>query len=123
MDSTYAGGMTLPVIQTQRLLLTGLGEQHLDDYARANHDPRVAEWLGGVPDTPVPWQDQREDTWRLLAVFLGHWALRGYGQWAVSDRETGRFLGCAGLWNPEGWPGVEVGWMIAADEWGIGYAS
>lgn len=123
MDSTYAGGMTLPVIQTDRLLLSGLGRQHLEDFTRLQYDPRVAEWLGGLPDPPRSQQEQREDTWRVIATFLGHWALRGYGQWAVTDRETGTFLGRAGLWNPEGWPGVEVGWLIDPEAQNRGYAS
>ena len=44
-------------------------------------------------------------------------------QWAMEHADTGRLIGRAGLWNPEGWPGVEVGWMVDSAEWGRGYAS
>ena len=47
-----------------------------------------------------------------MAVFVGHWALRGYGLWAAEERCTGKFVGRIGLWNPEGWPGLEVGWLL-----------
>ena len=47
--------------------------------------------------------------------------LRGYGQWAVTL--DGRFIGRAGLWFPEGWPELEVGWTLDRSCWGHGYAT
>jgi RimJ/RimL family protein N-acetyltransferase len=44
-----------------------------------------------------------------MAYFLGHWQLRGFGQWALVERETGALVGRAGLLRPEAWPGLEVG--------------
>jgi RimJ/RimL family protein N-acetyltransferase len=58
-----------------------------------------------------------------MALFIGHWNLRGYGWWAVEDRRTGDFLGRIGLYNPEGWPGIEVGWLLRRDVWGAGLAT
>ena len=63
----------------------------------------------------------RADTWRQMAVFVGHWELRGYGLWVV-ERE-GELIGRIGLLNPEGWPGLEVGWLLGRDAWGHGYAT
>lgn len=119
----YAGGLAIPTLHTEELTLCGLAEEHLDDYTRIQYDHRVAEWMGGLPDPPPSQQEQREDTWRVIATFLGHWALRGYGQWALVRTSDGRFVGRAGLWNPEGWPGVEVGWLVDPELWGRGYAS
>ena len=56
-----------------------------------------------------------------MALFIGHWALRGYGIWVV-ERE-GALIGRIGLWQPEGWPGLEVGWLLGRDAWGHGYAT
>jgi RimJ/RimL family protein N-acetyltransferase len=72
-------------------------------------------YLGGV--------ETREQSWRRLAIYAGHWQLRGYGLWAVERVEDGALIGRVGLWNPEGWPGLEVGWTLARDAWGHGYAS
>lgn len=115
--------ITLPVIETERLWLTGFHDGQLEAFTRIQYDPRVAEWFGGLPDPPHGAARQREETWRTMAMFLGHWALRGYGIWAVEEKLTGRFIGRAGLWNPEGWPGVEVGWLVDPDLWGAGYAT
>jgi RimJ/RimL family protein N-acetyltransferase len=52
----------------------------------------------------------------------GHWELRGFGQWAIFERDGGELVGRTGLIRPEGWPGLEVGWLMARDRWGRGYA-
>ncbi|MBU6299020.1 MAG: GNAT family N-acetyltransferase, partial [Alphaproteobacteria bacterium] len=49
--------------------------------------------------------------------------LRGYGTWAVERKVDGAFIGRVGLVNPEGWPGLEVGWTLGKPYWGQGYAT
>jgi RimJ/RimL family protein N-acetyltransferase len=58
-----------------------------------------------------------------MAVHLGHWQLRGYGQWALVERGTEKLVGRAGLWRPEEWPGLEIGWLLARPQWGRGFAT
>jgi len=62
-----------------------------------------------------------EEAWRQLAMFLGHWTLRGFGMWAVETRDGG-FMGRVGLHFPAGWPDRELGWAVAREHWGRGYA-
>jgi RimJ/RimL family protein N-acetyltransferase len=61
--------------------------------------------------------------WRNVAMMIGHWHLRGYGQWTVIEKETGMVVGRVGLWNPEGWPGIELGWIIRRSRWNNGFAT
>ena len=61
--------------------------------------------------------------WRNIALILGHWQLRGYGQWTVVEKATGDVVGRVGLWYPEGWPGVELGWLIRRSCWNRGFAT
>jgi RimJ/RimL family protein N-acetyltransferase len=56
-------------------------------------------------------------------MMIGHWHLRGYGQWTVVERATGEVIGRVGLWYPEGWPGVELGWIVRRERWGLGFAT
>jgi RimJ/RimL family protein N-acetyltransferase len=49
--------------------------------------------------------------------------LRGYGIWAAEERSSGVLVGRIGFWNPEGWPGFELGWMLRRSFWGRGYAT
>lgn len=82
-----------------------------------NADPEVVRHLGdGKPMDAM-------QSWRACAALIGHWTLRGYGQWVVEEKATGLALGRAGVYNPEGWPGIEVGWTLAREHWGKGYAT
>ncbi|MNN17653.1 hypothetical protein D3C81_1308470 [compost metagenome] len=41
---------------------------------------------------------------------------------SVIEKSSGRWVGRVGPWQPYGWPGTEVGWSIAPEFWGRGYA-
>jgi RimJ/RimL family protein N-acetyltransferase len=56
-------------------------------------------------------------------MHAGQWALRAFGTWAVQRKADAVLIGRAGLWQPEGWPGVEVTWAFGRDAWGHGYAT
>jgi RimJ/RimL family protein N-acetyltransferase len=58
-----------------------------------------------------------------MAMVVGHWHLRGYGMWAVEEKSGGRLVGRIGFFNPEGWPGFELGWTLGREFWGRGYAT
>jgi RimJ/RimL family protein N-acetyltransferase len=103
-------------LETERLILRQWREDDFEDYARICADAEVMRYLGGKPFT-------RLETWRHIAFLIGHWQLRGYGHWAVEEKSSGRVIGRLGFLNPEGWPGFEVGWTLARDSWGKGYAS
>jgi RimJ/RimL family protein N-acetyltransferase len=105
-----------PSLETSRLRLRQFAESDLDDYASMCADPEVMRYVG--ERGPL----SREDTWRQLAMLVGHWALRGYGMWAVEELGSGAFVGRVGLHYPEGWPEPEIGWAIVRTYWGRGYA-
>ncbi|HLZ36178.1 MAG TPA: GNAT family N-acetyltransferase [Mycobacteriales bacterium] len=108
--------VVLPTLDTPRLLLRPFSEDDLDGYAVVVGDDEVCRYLGHPPRS-------REDAWRDLAFFLGHGVLRRWTVNAVVGKASGRLLGRCGLYRPEGWPGLEVGWTLARAEWGRGYAT
>lgn len=103
----------IPTIETERLILRAPAERDFEDWAAFYESDRTT-FVGGRQD--------RNATWRGLATYLGHWALRGYGMWAVDLRETGEFCGNVGPWNPDGWPEPEVGWTLLGRAEGKGIA-
>jgi hypothetical protein len=104
-----------PRLETSRLLLREWRESDFEPHAAMCADPEVMRHLGGTIDPA--------ESWRRMAQHAGHWALRGYGKWAVERRDTGEWIGRVGLWNPPDWPGVEVGWTLVRGAWGQGYAT
>jgi RimJ/RimL family protein N-acetyltransferase len=78
-------------------------------------DPDVVRYVG----SPF----SRAEAWLHIATMLGHWQLRGCGMWAAVDRSSGELIGRIGFYEPEGWPGLELGWMLAKSHWGRGLAT
>jgi len=105
-----------PGFRTPRLRLRALRLSDLDAYAAMCADEEVMRYIGA--GGPVA----RETAWRHLAMFLGTWALHGHGMWAVERRSDGRMIGRVGFIDPPDWPGCELGWLLARDAWGQGYA-
>ena len=106
----------IPQLTTSRLLLREFRQADLNAYADMVADPAVMRFL--ADGRPL----SRAEAWRQMAMFAGHWALRGFGVWAVEERATGAFAGRIGCFEPEGWPGFEVAYTLAPPFWGRGYA-
>ena len=102
-------------LASQRLLLRMFRESDLDAYAEMCGDPVVMRYIGDGHTLT------RAESWRHMAVILGHWQLRGFGLWAVEERSTGLLAGRVGCWQPEDWPGFEIGWALRRGFWGRGY--
>ena len=96
-------------------MLRGWRDSDLDAFTAMSADAGVMRFIGGVGD--------REQAWGTMAVHAGHWTLRGYGLWVVQRHSDGVVLGRVGLWEPEGWPGLELGWGLVREAWGHGYAT
>jgi RimJ/RimL family protein N-acetyltransferase len=108
--------LDIPQLTTDRLVLRGLTPDDFDAYAAMMTNPDVTRFLGdGRPLT-------RPEAWRQMAMFAGHWVLRGFGLWAVEERATGRFIGRIGCLEPEGYPTFEIAYTLAPEAWGRGYA-
>lgn len=104
----------IPTLQTERLTLCPLAERHFEPLAAFYASDR-SQFVGG-PLTA-------ERTWRTLATEAGHWALRGYGRFAVEETQSGAMVGVIGPWNPHGWPEPELGWDLMNGFEGKGYAT
>lgn len=108
-----------PTLETERLIMRPFRDDDLNGYAAMMDTPELRESLR-IPDGKG-----RTEAWFEMAWWRGQWELRGTGNWALEDKESGAFIGRAGLHNPEreDWPGVEVGWALHPDKWGLGYAT
>ena len=102
-----------PVLAAQTLILRG---PQMDDF-----EPLAAFYA----DAPRAWGFggalKRDEAWRWFAAVIGHWHIHGYGYFTI-ETQAGDVAGISGIWNPEGWPEPEVGWVVYAGFEGRGMA-
>ena len=85
-------------------------------------DPLVTRFIGGKPSN-------EQQTWSRLLGYAGHWALMGFGYWAVVEKKSGAFVGEVGFADfkrnidPRMRDVPELGWAFASRVHGRGYAS
>ncbi|PSL22290.1 GNAT family N-acetyltransferase [Shimia abyssi] len=110
MSTTFA----IPTLETDRLILRA----HCEDDIATEKDffaSDASKFVGG----PLP----PHRAWRSIAMVIGHWALRGFGFWALEEKATGTYMGRVGLWFPDGWFEREIGWTLMPHATGKGYAT
>jgi RimJ/RimL family protein N-acetyltransferase len=104
-----------PVLETDRLILRAPEARDFEPWAAFGADAEAARYLGGTQDRAL--------AWRGMCTMTGAWVVRGFSMFSVVEKATGRWVGRVGPWQPEGWPGTEVGWGLARETWGKGYAT
>lgn len=107
--------MTDPVLETARLILRPQLPEDFDAWADFMADAEAARFLGGAQPRAI--------AFRTFLTLAGAWRIQGFSMFSVIEKDTGRWVGRLGPWMPEGWPGSEVGWGIAREHWGKGYAA
>ena len=108
-------GFDGPVIETERLILRVPRIEDFDAYAAMREDVENMRFIGGAMPRAV--------SWRKFLQMPGAWVLQGFAMFAVIEKSSGQWLGQLGPWQPEGWPGTEVGWGFARAAQGKGYAT
>src|SRR6516162_3980807 len=106
------------VIETERLILRPWRATDIAPNTAMLSDPGTARFIT-ADHKPVT---EELNGWRNAAIMAGHWALHGFGMFVVEDRASYRYVGRVGPWCPPTWPGFEVGWGIAKEFRGKGYA-
>ncbi len=111
--------MMVPTLTTARLRLRSWQDADLDPFAALNADPRVMEHF------PATLDRAQSDAFAIRA--RTKLAERGFGLWALEVCDSAPFVGYAGLAEPSFQahfiPCMEIGWRLAYDHWGRGYAS
>lgn len=109
-------------IHTNRLILRQWCEQDLEPFANLNSDQRVREFFPGLLT--------RQESDSSVKLMSDHISKTGWGFWAASLIQTGEFIGFIGLEDVyftapfnKLTPAVEIGWRLAFNYWGQGYAT
>jgi RimJ/RimL family protein N-acetyltransferase len=112
----HVAPLSAPSLTTERLLLRMLTIHDFEEYAAIHTDPEVTKFTTRT-------HLDRMESWRHLAMIVGHWHLRGFGMWGVFEKDSGRLVGRVGFYQPDGWPDFELGWTMGRASWGKGYAT
>ncbi len=105
-------------LRTPRLVLRRWRDEDREPFAALNADPLVMEHF------PAPLSRAESDD--MVDRIEAHFDEHGWGLWAAEVVGSGTFIGFIGLWAPRFeahfTPAVEVGWRLAHEHWGHGYA-
>ncbi|MEM7201296.1 MAG: GNAT family N-acetyltransferase [Planctomycetota bacterium] len=108
-----------PEITTPRLRLRPWQDRDRAPFAALNADPEVMEWMPAVLT--------RAESDAAVDRYVQHFATHGFGFWVVEVPDVTPFAGFVGLAVPtflaHFTPCVEIGWRLARDHWGRGYAT
>ena len=104
-----------PVLTTERLVLRA---------------PVAADWpafhafmTDARSEFVRPGELDEGKAWRAFGHVIGHWVLRDFGMFIITEKGSDAALGSVGPWRPAGWPEPEIGWsMWSAETEGKGYA-
>ncbi len=104
-------------IQTERLFLQRINQDHLTDLCALHSDPKVMATLGGIRNNI--------ETRSFLEQQLTYWNQYGYGEWVVFEKTSDCFIGRCGLRRMilNNRDEVEVGYKLLSDFSGRGLAT
>lgn len=91
-------------LETERLVFRQWQESDYEQVSKFYSNNENARFVGGIK-TP-------EESWRLMATYIGHYVLHGYSNLAVSEKKTSKLIGMVGLWNSRPWPEPELGYWL-----------
>ncbi|MEY8826957.1 GNAT family N-acetyltransferase [Sedimentitalea sp. XS_ASV28] len=97
-----------PVLETERLILRAPGPQDWPVFRAMMASERSRFIRSGEID--------EGQAWRAFGHVIGHWILRGWGNFVMTRKGDDAALGAVGPWFPAGWPEQEIGWSIWSQE-------
>lgn len=105
-------------IETKRLIIVPPSMDYLNENYALESDPDVMRYLSGSL--------QKEATLERLHKLISHYNKHGFSSGFVFEKETGNFIGRAGLIYlglDDTQPEIEIGYVLNKNSWKKGYAT
>lgn len=104
-------------LETDRLYMRHFKTEDLVEYSKIMGQDEVGKWL------PRGRGYTKEEVKKFLESISKHWQEKGYGVWAVVEKESGNIIGHCGLNYVKQNNEIEVLYGFGKDYWGLGYAT
>lgn len=103
------------MFETDRLILRPLEENDVDSIFAMRSDPEVMRFIREPQN--------RAESINWVELVSSRWATDKIGFCALIEKQTGEFVGWCGLWQLKESGELEIGYAIARDAWGKGFAT
>jgi ribosomal-protein-alanine N-acetyltransferase len=103
------------MFETDRLILRRLDERDIDAIFAMRSDPEVMRFIRAPQN--------RAETVNWLNLVSSRWESDRIGFCAIVEKQTGKFIGWCGLWQLKETSELEIGYAIAKEFWGKGFAT
>ena len=104
-------------LETDRLYMRRFRTNDLDVFSQILGQDEVGQWL------PRGRGYTKDEVEKVLDNVAKHWQEKGYGIWAVIEKESGKIIGHCGLNYVKQNDEVEVLYGFGKEYWGLGYAT
>lgn len=94
-------------LETDRLIFRQWEHSDYPTIAEFYSNMDHCRYVGGIKSP--------EESWRLMATYIGHYHLKGFSYLAINEKASGKLIGTVGLWDSDPWPELELGyWLLPA---------
>ena len=107
----------VPTIETPRTILRAFNGDEAGALQAILAEPGVLRYF---PSSTPP---EVERVARIIASQWKHWDERGYGWWAVEEKNTGKLMGWSGLGYLDESDETEIKYLFGRSFWGQGFAT
>lgn len=107
----------MSVMGTERLLIENWQADDWQAFRYIATNPQVTRYIGDGQT----WDDERIQQWVIRQI--DNYAEHGFALWKLVEKKSGRLIGFCGLQYLADTGEIEIGWWLAEDCWGKGFAT